>query len=92
MATDEISVCRTARDLEDHVRSYIEQEPLAHIETVAVRDAETLDEIHGSFPPRIFVFLYVRFGTTYLLDHRIIEMRTMMRSDQTSLTSDFIRT
>lgn len=81
-AGNDILMCQTAHDVEGRLRSFIEQEPLACIETVAVCDADTLQNIQGTFPRWVFVFLYVRFGTTYLLDHRIIKTRTATESDE----------
>lgn len=62
--------------LERSVRDYISQEPLAGIDLVAIRDADTLEDPGDAFPDRILVLLFVRFGKARLLDHTVIERRT----------------
>jgi pantoate--beta-alanine ligase len=66
----------TPAALEQSLRDYISQEPLAGIDLVAVRDADTLEDPGDVFPDRILVLLFVRFGKARLLDHAVIERRT----------------
>ncbi|WP_181701855.1 pantoate--beta-alanine ligase [Chthonobacter albigriseus] len=59
--------------LEKKIRAFIETEPLAAPDLVAVRDADTLAEVDSAHPPRaLVVLLAVRFGRTRLLDQRVI--------------------
>ncbi len=58
--------------LEDHVSRFIAEEPLAKIDLVAVRDADTLADPGDQLPDRILVQLFVRFGRAQLLDHIVI--------------------
>lgn len=61
-----------SKALEAVLRSYIAEEPLAHIDVVAVRDADTLEET-VELPRRSLVLLFVRFGRAQLLDHAVVE-------------------
>lgn len=59
--------------LERRVRAFIEAEPLAAPDLVAVRDAGSLAPIDAARPPAaLVVLLAVRFGRTRLLDQRVI--------------------
>ncbi|QSY96954.1 pantoate--beta-alanine ligase (plasmid) [Rhizobium bangladeshense] len=60
-----------AEELEAKLTAFIEREPLAKPEVVAVRDAETLAPVASVEEP-IVVALFVRIGTTRLLDNRVI--------------------
>ncbi|HEV7368133.1 pantoate--beta-alanine ligase [Arenibaculum sp.] len=59
--------------LEAHLRRYIAEEPLARIDLVAVRDADTIEETGDRLPGRVLVLLFVRFGKAQLLDHVVID-------------------
>ncbi|HVK54782.1 MAG TPA: pantoate--beta-alanine ligase [Burkholderiales bacterium] len=67
----------TPRDLEAHLAQYIAQEPLAKIELIAVRDAETMQDMPYEFPQRVFILLFVRFGRTRLFDQIVIDLRSL---------------
>lgn len=61
------------RRLEAEVRAFIAREPLAAAEVVAVRDPETLAEVAAIGKRPILLLLFVRFGSTKLLDNRVID-------------------
>ena len=61
-----------ARALEEGVIAFIRSEPLARPEVVAVRDPETLAEIDTVGDRPVLLLLFVRFGSTKLLDHRVL--------------------
>jgi pantoate--beta-alanine ligase len=63
---------RDARRLAAAARARIDKEPLAHIEYVEVRDAETLQEIASATRPALLA-LAVRFGATRLIDNTVLE-------------------
>jgi pantoate--beta-alanine ligase len=58
-------------DLEKKIIAFLTREPLAEAEVVAVRDAVTLRPI-ASIEAPVVVALFVRIGTTKLLDNRVI--------------------
>ena len=58
-------------ELEEKLRAFLAREPLAHTEVVAVRDASTLRPVTSIVEP-VVVALFVRFGSTRLLDNRVI--------------------
>ncbi|MDO3436417.1 pantoate--beta-alanine ligase [Rhizobium sp. CBN3] len=60
-----------AQELEAKLTAFIGREPLAKPEVVAVRDAETLAPI-ASLEDPVVVALFVRIGTTRLLDNRVV--------------------
>ncbi|MDC7745623.1 MULTISPECIES: pantoate--beta-alanine ligase [Rhizobium] len=60
-----------ARELEAKLTTFLGREPLAKPEVVAVRDASTLEPV-GSIEEPVVVALFVRFGSTRLLDNRVI--------------------
>lgn len=60
--------------LEEAVRAYIAEEPLAEPDVVAVRDARTLRAIDGPISSPVAVVLLVRFGAARLLDERVISL------------------
>lgn len=64
-----------AQDLEAKLTAFIGREPLAKAEVVAVRDAETLAPV-ASIEDAVVVALFVRIGTTRLLDNRVIRSRS----------------
>ncbi|AYD00173.1 pantoate--beta-alanine ligase [Neorhizobium sp. NCHU2750] len=58
-------------EVEARARTLIATEPLADAEIVALRDAETLERISRITAP-VVLALFVRIGTTRLLDNRVI--------------------
>ncbi|KPH06467.1 pantoate--beta-alanine ligase (plasmid) [Rhizobium acidisoli] len=60
-----------ARELEAKLTEFLGREPLAKPEVVAVRDASTLEPV-GSIDDPVVVALFVRFGSTRLLDNRVV--------------------
>jgi pantoate--beta-alanine ligase len=61
-----------ARAVETAVRAFISAEPLAEPEVVALRDPVTLAEITDIGEAPVLLLLFVRIGSTKLLDNRII--------------------
>ncbi|MCJ9750783.1 pantoate--beta-alanine ligase [Neorhizobium sp. BETTINA12A] len=68
--------------LEEKLVGFISREPLAKPEVVAVRDASTLQAIAKIEDP-VVVALFVRVGTTKLLDNRVIAKKTMSGTGET---------
>ncbi|EJZ18625.1 pantoate--beta-alanine ligase (plasmid) [Rhizobium sp. Pop5] len=62
-----------ARELEAKLTAFLNREPLAKPEVVAVRDAETLATV-ASIEEPVVVALFVRIGSTRLLDNRVIRI------------------
>ncbi|KGE02453.1 pantoate--beta-alanine ligase [Rhizobium sp. YS-1r] len=60
--------------LEEMLREFIGREPLANAEVVAVRDASTLQPV-ALIDELVVVALFVRIGSTRLLDNRVIGRR-----------------
>jgi pantoate--beta-alanine ligase len=58
--------------LEAALAAFIATEPLAEPEVVAIRDPETLGEIREIGDKPVLLLLFVRFGSTKLLDNRVI--------------------
>lgn len=58
--------------LEAAIRTFIATEPLAVPEVVALRDPDTLQRLKSVQGRSVLVALFVRFGTTRLLDNRVI--------------------
>ncbi|MBH0239682.1 pantoate--beta-alanine ligase [Methylobrevis albus] len=58
--------------LETAVRDFIDAEPLATAEVVAVRDPATLEPVTTLGHGPVLLLLFVRFGATRLLDNRVI--------------------
>lgn len=58
--------------LEAAIRAFIEAEPLAVPEVVALRDPETLERLTSVQGRPVLVALFVRLGSTRLLDNRVI--------------------
>ncbi|MEN8887925.1 MAG: pantoate--beta-alanine ligase [Celeribacter marinus] len=69
----EASDGRTAADLESSIRTFIEKEPRAEIETIDVRDAATLEPIEGQITAPAVILLAVRFGDVLLIDQRVAD-------------------
>lgn len=66
------------KELEDRLTAFLGREPLANPEVVAVRDASTLQPVTAIKDP-VVVSLFVRIGTTRLLDNRVVGGRAMAR-------------
>ncbi|MDO9418816.1 pantoate--beta-alanine ligase [Pararhizobium sp.] len=62
--------------VEDAIRAFIAAEPLAHPEVVALRDPETLHELTEIGEKPVLLLLFVRFGSTKLLDNRVFSPKT----------------
>ncbi|MGR6468980.1 pantoate--beta-alanine ligase [Rhizobium sp. PAMB 3182] len=58
--------------LEGAIRDFIRAEPLANPEVVAIRDADTLQQPDNLKDRPVLLLLYVRIGTTKLLDNRVL--------------------
>ncbi len=63
-------------ELERAVTDFIASEPLAKPEVVAVRDPETLHELTEIREKPVLLLLFVRFGSTKLLDNRVFSPKT----------------
>lgn len=58
--------------LEAELTAFLKREPLAEPDVVAVRHAATLQRVTDLSEEAVVVALFVRFGTTRLLDNRVI--------------------
>lgn len=58
--------------LEAELTAFLKREPLAEPDVVAVRHATTLQRVGDLSDEAVVVALFVRFGTTRLLDNRVI--------------------
>ncbi|HXV28963.1 MAG TPA: pantoate--beta-alanine ligase [Sinorhizobium sp.] len=58
--------------VERGIIEFLSSEPLAQPEVVALRDPETLEPINEIGEKPVLLLLFVRFGTTKLLDNRVI--------------------
>ncbi|MCJ8506812.1 pantoate--beta-alanine ligase [Rhizobium lemnae] len=58
--------------LEAELTAFLKREPLAEPDVVAVRHATTLQRVADLSDEAVVVALFVRFGTTRLLDNRVI--------------------
>ncbi|KQS97900.1 MULTISPECIES: pantoate--beta-alanine ligase [unclassified Rhizobium] len=63
-------------ELERAVTDFIASEPLAKPEVVAIRDPETLHELTEIGEKPVLLLLFVRFGSTKLLDNRVFSPKT----------------
>ncbi len=61
--------------VEQAVRDFIATEPLADPDVVAIRDPETLEPLAEIGDRPVLLLLFVRFGSTKLLDNRVIQPR-----------------
>jgi pantoate--beta-alanine ligase len=61
-----------AKRVEEAVTAFIRAEPLAQPDVVAIRDPETLADICKIAAKPVLLLLFVRFGSTKLLDNRVI--------------------
>jgi pantoate--beta-alanine ligase len=59
-------------EIEKGVLEFLAGEPLARPEVVALRDPETLEPVGEIGEKPVLLLLFVRFGTTKLLDNRVI--------------------
>ena len=68
---------RSAREIEAQIRARIHQESHGVIDYVEVRDAEDLSEVTDIKRP-VLLALAVRFGTTRLIDNKVVEVDTIV--------------
>ncbi|MFD1328565.1 pantoate--beta-alanine ligase [Mycoplana ramosa] len=68
---------KDAGRIEAAVRAFVSAEPLAVPEVVALRDPETLAEIAEVGDEPVLLLLFIRFGSTKLLDNRVIGTNTV---------------
>ncbi|CTQ73604.1 pantoate--beta-alanine ligase [Roseibium alexandrii] len=59
-------------DLEAAVRSVLSDAPSGQIESIDIRDAETLAELSGALDRPAVILLAVRFGSVLLIDQRVV--------------------
>ncbi|WP_421984418.1 pantoate--beta-alanine ligase [Roseibium sp.] len=59
-------------DLETVVRSRLEGSPSATVESIDIRDADTLEELSGTLNSRAVILLAVRYDTVLLIDQRVV--------------------
>lgn len=59
-------------EVEKAVTAFLAAEPLARPEVVALRDPDTLETLHAIGDKPVLLLLFVRFGTTKLLDNCVI--------------------
>lgn len=75
-ALDEAVLAAKARpsieDLETVVRSRLEGSPSATVESIDIRDADTLEELSGTLESRAVILLAVRYDTVLLIDQRVV--------------------
>lgn len=62
--------------IEKKLTAFISSEPLARPEVVAIRDPETLATLPTIGDEPVLLLLFIRFGTTRLLDNRVLTART----------------
>lgn len=62
----------TAAELEAALTRFVETEPLANPEVIAVRDPDTLEPLTDIAGRPVLVLAFVRIGRTKLLDNRVI--------------------
>ncbi len=72
--------CDSPEELEAALRQFIAMEPLATPEVVAVRHPETLERLSSLQSAPALVALFVRVGTTRLLDNKIIGLKSVKNS------------
>lgn len=60
-----------AEDLEAEVAAFIKAEPRATVETVDIRDAQTLGPLSGAITRPAVILLAARFGNVLLIDQRV---------------------
>ena len=69
---DPIFMAPPSAIFEAALHNFISREPLATVEVAAVRDPRTLKPVDSLQGRPILVALFVRIGTTRLLDNRVI--------------------
>ena len=62
----------TASRIRSHVRATLESEPRADVQSVDIRDADTLATVSGPLAAPAVLLLAVRFGAVLLIDNRVI--------------------
>jgi pantoate--beta-alanine ligase len=62
----------TASRLRSHVRATLDAEPRAQVQSVDIRDAETLETISGPLTRTAVILLAVKFGQVFLIDNRVV--------------------
>ena len=68
-----------AKRLEEGVAAFLAGEPLAKPEVVAIRDPQTLAAIDTVGDRPVLLLLFVRFGSTKLLDNRVLGPKDMKK-------------
>lgn len=63
---------RDPAEIEARLTAFVATEALAKPEVIALRDPETLAPLETIGPSPVLLLLFVRFGTTKLLDNRIL--------------------
>lgn len=63
---------RSVSTIRNAVRTVLETEKRGEIESVDIRDAQTLDPVSGKFKQPVVILLTVRFGKVRLIDQRVI--------------------
>ncbi|PSH63482.1 pantoate--beta-alanine ligase [Phyllobacterium sophorae] len=63
---------RSVSTIRNAVRTVLETEKRGEIESVDIRDAQTLDAVSGKFKQPVVILLTVRFGKVRLIDQRVI--------------------
>jgi pantoate--beta-alanine ligase len=63
---------RSVSTIRNAVRTVLETEKRGEIESVDIRDAQTLDAVSGKFKQPVVILLTVRFGRVRLIDQRVI--------------------
>ncbi len=71
MAAARIASGAEAADLEAEVAAFIKAEPRATVETVDIRDAQTLAPLNGPITRPAVILLAARFGDVLLIDQRV---------------------
>ncbi|MBZ9792306.1 pantoate--beta-alanine ligase [Rhizobium sp. 3T7] len=72
--------CDSPEEMEAALTRFIAVEPLATPEVVAVRHPETLERVSSLQSAPALVALFVRIGTTRLLDNRVIGIKSINNS------------
>lgn len=70
----------TASRLRSHVRARLESEPRAHVQSVDIRDAATLEPISGPLTDPAVILLAVKFGSVFLIDNMVVTPTTKERT------------
>jgi pantoate--beta-alanine ligase len=63
---------RDPQEIEKALLAFLASEPLAKPEVVALRDPETLETLSAIGEKPVLLLLFVRFGSTRLLDNRVL--------------------